>query len=201
MVATATPLASLQLDIDRSWTLEVDRPECRMWRNTVPDLLALHWLPEPPDIPAAGMSSLRAIHRGRVEEAGGGLVSFDLTVIRGVPSLRVVQKLPRATGGWLFVGSITIPFREFRFVAEVQSAERSPLGVREACVFAAMLESGAELGRPCYPGAWSSASDEERWDRTFPDHPLSKVRRLLRWLEDSLDLDPAIVPRAYFRVA
>jgi len=90
------------------------------------------------------------------------------------------------------------------------AGEQGTTGVREAVVTADLMNQGKltidgykkywcqDPYEPAYRGAdrsvLRSMSDDERYDEKFPEHPLSKVRRLLATLPSHVEYYSPIVP-------
>ena len=102
----------------------------------------------------------------------------------------------------LFVSLERIPL-----VCTIVAGEHGTTGVREAIVTATLVEQGKltleEYRRswaqdpyePAYagvdPSVLRSVSDDKVYDEQFPDHPLTKVRRVLSMLPANIQLDCA----------
>lgn len=76
----------------------------------------------------------------------------------------------------VYVGSVTLPFRGFSFVAKVQCEERGMTGAKEALLLSRRLARGSSLEQAMGPG-WNP--DDPQLDRSFPDHPVARCRRAL----------------------
>jgi hypothetical protein len=89
----------------------------------------------------------------------------------------------------------------------VIATERGLTGVREAVVAATLMRDGKLLPRE-YQQRWGNdpydaasrdadpsllrfMSDDESYDQEFPQHPLSKVRRMLATLANHVEYDSA----------
>ena len=98
-----------------------------------------------------------------------------------------------------YVGSLTIPFRDFSFVLKVQCEEGSPTGFREAVLLDRRFEAGeapsVSEGR-LHIQNWNP--DDEGFDAKFPDHPVSRTRRVLDRMERSVQVDPDVRKRPAF---
>jgi hypothetical protein len=110
-------------------------------------------------------------------------------------------------------GSITLPFRDFSYVLKVQCMETGTTGIRESVVLAQMMASGQVKLQNSGPGPqqlriagcmqdpydpttsaplmWNLAEDKQ-YDAQFPDHPLSRLRSVLRQVQPSLRLAPEV---------
>ena len=109
----------------------------------------------------------------------------------GVPAVRFLFKIPKQPSGMVYVGSFTLPFRDFSFVIKVQAEEHGVTGVREAMLVERLLASGAATPATIFDSpAWNP--DAEAFDAEFPDHPVSRVRRVLDRVAHSLTIEPSI---------
>ena len=107
-------------------------------------------------------------------------------------SERLIYKCLQGSG-YIYTGML--------FLAVV-AGEHETTGVREAVVTAELMASG-ELTPESYPHSWAQdpydstyrgvdrsllrfMSDHERFDERFPQHPLSKARRVLAALPGSV---------------
>lgn len=94
-----------------------------------------------------------------------------------------------------YVGSITLPIRDFSYVLKTQCEECCVTGIRDAIVSSEKIASGEitldtekEIVRGWMRDPYDSSaqqgfamnlSEEEQSDHRFPNHPLSRPRRLL----------------------
>jgi hypothetical protein len=94
------------------------------------------------------------------------------------------------------------------FMWTVMAVERGTTGVREAVVAATLLRDGKLLPHeyeqrwvqdpyePAYRGAdrrlLRFMSDDEGYDQQFPQHPLSKVRRILATLSKHVEYNTRV---------
>jgi len=107
-----------------------------------------------------------------------------------------------------YLGSLTLPFRDFSFVLKIQCEERGVTGMREAVLLDETLGSGEVhlefdgediagwMKVPCdvtrTSGLARSLADDDEHDRRFPDHPLSRARRFLSASEANISVSGAI---------
>jgi hypothetical protein len=169
------------------------------------DLVQLWRFDLAPDIGAAldDEPAVRAMYRERVARAGAGLVAVDCVTVAAVRAVRVVIKAPMEPRGRIYVGSLTLPFRDFSYVLKVECREQAATGVREAIVMAKValpLDANNELAGwfadPYEPSARGpmvrNLSEDEQYDPLFPEHPLTRVRSLLGHVERTLAVDPKV---------
>jgi hypothetical protein len=167
----------------------------RFWYTPAGDGVGLYLFPIPPDIPPAAESveRLREFYAARVAGAGSSLVELDVSRRPAATVVRIILKVPQEPSGFTYIGSVTVPFRDFSYVIKVQCEERGTTGVREAVLMDRRLGAGdmTEIHEGGFRLAnWSS--DDEQHDADFPDHPVTRARRVLKRVEQSLVVDARI---------
>lgn len=197
------------------------------WLNKAGDVINISFVPLPPDIDANldRPDEVRASYRSKYANTAG-IIELDVLQIDICKSVRLIVKLPHSSGGMAYIGSLTIPFRDFSFVITTQSLERGIAGMRDAVILDALLASGqvnlasAESGAMGRITSWlnrlrgkpvvlysipgwmqdpydptvqthimRNLSEDEKYDPQFPDHPLSRVRAMLRQILPSIRLN------------
>jgi hypothetical protein len=183
---------AITFDVSR-YEFQGDRDGARLWSLPEGGGVALHFFQRRPDLPqTASINDLREFYTA---QAGGHLQIIECRVmpLDGVRSIWLIAKeLDDQTGGWAYLGSLTIPFRDFSFVIKIQCLEQGATGMREALLMDEALREGTgrvEDGR-FIPIGWSF--DDEQFDDRLPHHPLSRVRRELRHIASSLRIDTSI---------
>jgi hypothetical protein len=126
------------------------------------------------------------------------LVETSLVSVDGCPTIRMIRKGAQAPHGMTYVGSLSIPFKDFVILFLVHCRELGTTGVRDALLFDRMLGTGevtlrVEAEKPVIGGNWNP--DDPRYDHEFPQHPVSRVRRMLAQIEGSCRIDQAIRAR------
>ncbi|MFJ9058129.1 hypothetical protein [Streptomyces sp. NPDC102409] len=178
------------------WPLD-DRVDA--WTNDDGDVLSVHYFDLPPDLPAAldEGPALRASLTHWTAQAGGGLIEASVKRLGELPALRQILKLPlpHQPHGQVFIGSFTVPRQECSTVVKIQAPERGTTGMREAVVMAQVGPEAYVRPHPYAPdvqgGLPFHAADHARWDAEFPGHPLTRVRRTLDALAQTVTLDPS----------
>ena len=167
------------------------------WANDDGDVVTLHFFDLPPDL-AAGLDdgpTLRSSLTRYTAQVGGGLIEASVKKLGDVPALRQILKLPLpgAPSGQAFIGSFTVPRATCSTVVKIQAVERGMTGMREAVVLAKVGPEQYFRPHPYAPdvqgGLPFHVADHARWDAEFPDHPLSRVRRILDALAESVTVD------------
>jgi hypothetical protein len=161
----------------------------RVWHTPQGDGLGVYFFPVAPDLPAnaGSVDELAAFYHRLLGNSGGRLVEVAVVVAGGWPAVRTILSVPQQPSGRTYVGSLTVPFRDFSFVVKCQCAEGGPTGLKEALLFdrsrAANEPMQIEGGRFHIPG-WDP--DAEEYDAEFPDHPVARARKVLTHVAASM---------------
>ncbi|HNH82838.1 MAG TPA: hypothetical protein PL157_10740 [Acidobacteriota bacterium] len=191
-----------------SWNFYSVNSHQQIWTNDAGEALSLSFFEEKPDIPVAikpeKINELRKAYRGFAKQSGAAIISVEIVSICGIPSLEVILKKPfQGRPGFAFLGSVTIPLRDFSYVIRFESLEQGTTGIREATVM--MLEqpipqidkqTSKILGWVKDPydakfdkGALYNLADQEKYDQMFEFHPLTRVRGHLHRLKQTIQID------------
>ena len=109
--------------------------------------------------------------------------------------VRTIAKVPQTPHGTTYVGIYTIPFRDIYYVVKILCEERGTTGIREALILQMELTSGennADDVEELEELVGNLASDDEIYDKDFPDHPLSRCRKGLSMVASSLTISEEI---------
>lgn len=190
---------SVQFDAS-GYQFQGDRDGARVWFLAEGGGVGLYFFPRKPDLPV-NAATVEQIKESYVAQMGSGLKMVECRVVDvdGVNSIWLVAKgQDEQSRAAIYVGSLTIPFREFSFVVKVQCAEQGVTGMREALLMAEALSKGTGKveGDRFVPSGWSF--DDEQFDERVPKHPLSRVRKELRHIASTLRIDPKIKKAARF---
>jgi hypothetical protein len=199
----------------QGWKLVYQSPESMAWENERSEYLAIDYFSIPPDIPCAldEIDVLRHVYRNGLASVGAGLISTDVETTkigqRAVSFIKVVTKTPMQPSGMSYLGSLTFPFAEFSYVIKIDCAEVGVTGLRDSIIAGKFRtsgelqidpDSGAMLGwfqdpyEPTFKGPiLKNQSEDEKYDKDFPDHPLSRVRAGLLHLLKTLQMDDAVL--------
>ncbi len=162
----------------------------RVWFTAEGDGIGLNFFAVPPDLPRDIRSPehLREFYAS-ILESPASLVALAITEIANCPGIRLILKAPQEPSGVTYVGSLTIPFRDFSFVITVQCQEHGTSGVRETVLLTRLLKTGqvAVDDAGGIIGAWEP--DDEQYDPEFPEHPLSRLRSAVNRIESSIAID------------
>lgn len=189
----------------QGWSEEASRGQLRVWRNPQGDVLSLAIPDGSLDLPPlSDETSLQQWCRSLAERRGAGLIEVGVaTGALGSGVSLIYKRLERPA--YVFTGMLLVPSQSQ--VWTVVAGERGTTGVREAVVTSELLTAG-KLTVQDYERSWARdpydpgyhrvdrsvlrfVSDDECYDERFPEHPLSKVRRVLATLPSSVQVEPS----------
>jgi len=144
-------------------------------------------------------------HRCRklAQNRGGGLIEVH-AIPRGTNSVSLIYKR-QDFPAYVYSGMLITSVRGNSLVWTIVAVERGMTGVREAVVASNLMNAG-KLTAEDYKRYWAEdpyeaayrgvdrsvmrfMSDDESYDEQFPQHPLSKVRRVLAMLPNTMQFD------------
>jgi hypothetical protein len=177
------------------WSEEEPQEGTRVWRDRDGDVLTLVVL----DSPFAGLDfstevELQNSARQLAQQLGGGLIEVGVVALRPHSIVSLIYKRLQLPA-YVYTGMLIMERQDSSLVWTVVAVEHGTTGVREAVVTAEMMEAG-DLTIDDYQRSWAQdpydptydgvdrsvlrfLSDDKRYDMRFPQHPLSKVRRVL----------------------
>jgi hypothetical protein len=189
-------LDDLRFDADEfEYQGELQPGRMRVWSTPAGDGVGLYLFLIPPDLPPASESieRLREFYAERSAGAGGRLVELGVPRLPAAAVVRTIVKVPQQPSGFTYLGSVTVPFRDFSYVIKVQCEERGTTAGREAVLMDRGLGSG--VMPVMHEGGFRLADwspDDERHDADFPDHPVTRARSVLKHVEQSLLIDDRV---------
>ncbi len=163
--------------------------QIRVWHTPDGDGLGIYYFPLPPDLPAnaSSVNELADFYQSMLGESGGKLVELSVIVTGGCSAIRTILSVPQQPSGRSYVGSLTLPFRDFSFVVKCQCMEIGLTGAKEALLFdRSLAEERATKAEDSLSKLPGLDSDAERHDEEFPDHPVARARRVLDHVAQSL---------------
>jgi hypothetical protein len=181
-----------------------------VWVNADGDPVIIDFFDIGPDLPAAleDQDGLRGRMAAHTAASGGGLVELDVVGLDGLPAVRQIIKLPipEQQTGVAYIASYIVPRAGCSVVLRVQCVEHGVTGMRDAAVLDRFMAEHSQRGTPLpdimaewarHPydpairgGLPRNGADEPAWDPHFPNHPLSRARRLQSALAPTIRLDP-----------
>jgi hypothetical protein len=193
-----------------SFSYRGERDGVQVWLTPAEDPVGLFLFPIPPDIGAdvSDLRALREFYRSSHAAVGTVVIALDAVDVDGCRSVRLITKIPQQPSGMTYIGSLTIPFRDFSFVLKVEAREHGTTGIRDTLVANELMDAGivtidVEAGdlrgwtqdpydATLRDGPYPNLSESEAYDTRFPDHPLSRVRPLLRHLSQSVTVSDRV---------
>jgi hypothetical protein len=186
-----------------------DKNGVRVWYASSGDGLGLYYFPVTPDISADinSLISVRSFYGKQVASAGAGVISIDTLDIDGCKLIKMIIRVPQQPSGVIYLGSLTLPFKDFSFVVKMQCAERGSTGIRETLIMDELLKvrevridsSGKIEGwfqdpyDPTASAMWMmNKAESDKYDIRFPEHPLSILRQTLRQIESLMRISEEV---------
>ncbi|MDJ1501806.1 hypothetical protein [Xanthocytophaga agilis] len=205
---------SLKIDTTEWVEEEKTDKEYKWERKDYPAILSINFFSIPPDLPCHPdhIDNLRNLYR-TIAQPDGGIIEVTNILIAGIPSVKTIFKFPMQPTGMAYIGSITIPFKNYSYVVKIQSWEQGTTGVRDATIANKMLSEGTiELGENGITGWFKdpydseiregiqmNLSESEEYDSMFPQHPLTFVRTGLKKIERSICIEKELLQTERFQ--
>lgn len=193
------------------WAEHDQTPYHIQWRAAAfPAQLSLNYFPAAPDLPVpiTDLDRLANFYRKKLASQQGGILSVSLGRIEGIKVIDTLFKIPQhEQEGFIYVGSVTIPFKDCSYVIKLQSQEFTHIGERERVVEEGLHRDGLYDQRPWSQDPFDlelegahlmNRSEEARFDLFFPDHPLSQVRQLMGRVRASIQFSQEVLVRVPF---
>lgn len=190
---------SLHFDLS-GWREEENSAKKMVWMNECGEVLSVNVVKGPFDWPSYDRKALIDEVRALAKSRGGGIISADVVTVAGVPAVKLIYKREQRPA-YIYSGMLLFPYEDVYFVLMVVFGEHGTTGVREAVVTSQLLDEG-KITVKTYPQLWfrdpydpeykdvvlCSLSDDEKYDHSFPDHPLSRMRQKLLNLQSTLTI-------------
>lgn len=200
---------------DLNWQKVQDEPGCIKWQEPKgASMLSINFFELKPDIavPIQDVKGMRDQYRQAIAGANGGLIKLEVEKIQGLPIIDLIIKLPMISFGMCYIGSMTIPFRDYSYVIKIESAEQGVTGMRDSVILSKLMseenltsdENGLQgWFKDPYEdsfkgGILMNLSERPEYDIKFPTHPLSIVRSKLHFIKEHLQFDKGIFDLAAF---
>lgn len=175
------------------WNEKEPKDNMRIWSGPDGSVMVADFSPERWDKRSEAEARQQA--RALAESAGGGLVeALSLSSPAGTAVQLIYKRLPKPPG-YVYTGMFIVPAEGGSVTWSVVAGECRMTGIRESVVTAELMNAG-KLSLENYERTWAQdpydrsyrsvdrsvlrfLSDDERFDRQFPDHPLTKIRLVL----------------------
>ena len=175
----------------------------RVWQTPEGNGLGLYYFPIPPDISADinSLASLNSFYGSQMAAANLTGISIKTLDIDECKFIKMIVRVPQQPLGMMYIGSLTLPFRDFSFVVKMQCSESGITGMRESLILNELLENGEvefdnksdefegwemPLGTVNSPSWRINRAEAVEYDARFPNHPLSILRRTFDQIEKSI---------------
>lgn len=170
----------------------------------------------PPDYP--NIESHRAMFERMMNQSQGAVISVDFLKVKGIEAFQTIFKfhMPENSLGMRYLGSVMFPFMNCFCGFTFQCDEYGTTGTREALSY--MVESRLNPQPPEAPpppvqvssmeGFFDKIrnapvrrlpSDDEQYDSLVPTHPLTRTRRYLKELVETIEFDDEVRSTAPYR--
>ena len=187
------------------WSEGPSDGDMRIWRDSDRDVLSLAFLEKGCDFPR-GETKLRNWCRETAQSREGGLIEAQAMACGIGPSVGFIYKRMQAQHtGYVYTGMFITSVKLGSFIWTIVAGERGTSGLREAIVTGNLLQAG-KLTLEDYERCWAQdpyepayqgvdrivlrfMSDDSEYDAQFPQHALSKVRRVMAALPDNVCFD------------
>lgn len=199
---------------DFGWIREINNSQVIEWVNPKETLfLSLHFFNIVPDLPTIqDIDFLRNFYREMLAAPGGGIIEVELVDLQGFTAVRTIFKIPQEPTGMTYVGSLTIPFAKYSFVAKIQAPEVGVTGMRDSVILDKHIREGDvsleddgikgwfydPYDTSIQEGVLMNKSEQVQYDEMFPEHPLSQTRRLLAQIEHEISFGDELQDIAKF---
>ena len=181
---------------------EENTGQVHVWLTAENDIVTLNYFPIAPDIPA-NFNDIGLLREGYRKMIGSesALIEAEAVKVDRCQALWLILRQNLEPHGTIYLASLTMPFRDFSYVAKVQCDERGVTGIRESMALADIaMEKGGLDERWNFREGWiddiydsslregrlRNVSEDEKYDSKLPNHPLSRARRMLRHLHSTI---------------
>jgi hypothetical protein len=146
----------------------------------------------------------RAARRDVAKQDNGAVIEVEAVTIDGCAAIHDIMKSPQRSSGMSYYGTLTLPFRDFAYTVTLLCRESGTTGMRDTAVFTMLMQKGEVrfadgadqptgwMADPYDPSITAppcrNRADDPGYDEMFPDHPLSRARRLMRQIERTMRL-------------
>jgi hypothetical protein len=160
----------------------------------------------------SNLNDTRKYYRDIFAKQGIGIIQCDITEIDGLICVKTIGKKIDEDRPALYIGSIAIPLPNESFVLSLYAQELGTTGVRETTVHLKLMHEGytfepdentGEMSGwardPYFPDfdgpSLANLADSEEYDLFFPEHPLSKIRKRIISLIDTVRISEDVKNR------
>jgi len=201
----------VSVQIKKSKPDELDNTKKVFYLNDYDDL-SINFFDCPPDIYAKNDTELEIqnFYRKLSYESGGAIIEVKKVKIGLFDTIKTILKFPKQPSGMVYIGSYIIPFKNLSYVVKVVCVEEGMTGIRDSAVLQIMIINGTvkikneEEGRlkgwmrDPYDDSINlpfmmNLSESDKFDDIFPNHPLSRLRKYLKHIEETIKIDKSLL--------
>jgi hypothetical protein len=144
------------------------------------------------------------------------IIEVEAPIVQGRRSVRAILKVPQQPTGMSYLGSLTLPFRDFSYVLKVGCVERGTTGVRDAMIADQCMKDGTVSVSPDgriegwmadpYDASvraplMRNRAEAREYDAQFPEHPLTRARRVLDHIQGTVTIGSDLRRAPAFRIS
>jgi hypothetical protein len=102
-----------------------DEPDRRLWLNGFNDVVELRVFSKPPDIPVSlrDAAGLRAYYDAAARTQDATILSLEIISLQSLTTVRLLMRAPAKPKGFIYIGSLAVPFKRGSFVLRQQATE------------------------------------------------------------------------------
>jgi len=187
------------------WEVIKEDEYFKQWMNKEQTVaLSINYFNSKPDLPYLNeIDVVREFYRKELSNHNGGLIEVNIKEIESYKTIKTLFKISQEPTGISYLASLTFPFKNHSFVVKIQSLEYGMTGIREAEITDSLLQNNEltlsgdnylEWSKDPYKKEFSEGllmnlSEQEIYDSLYPNHALSKARKLLNSIESKLTFD------------
>ncbi|NOQ73181.1 MAG: hypothetical protein GQ574_14335 [Crocinitomix sp.] len=139
-----------------------------------------------------------------VQDFEGGIIECEAVQLKKYKVIQIITKEPQKPSGMSYIGRLIIPTFRGHYMIMIKLFEIGTTGMREAAIFPLWMKENPDfksdengkiidwLKDPFDPefraGALMNYSEQEVFDKDFPEHPLSDLRQKLILIQNSLEI-------------
>ena len=191
-----------------NWKLYKDSEKTKAWlNNDKSGFLAITELESQYMYGVENLDVFINAERKLILENSGGIVDCKTSTLDGIKCFSSILKEPQEPTGMKYSFRLIFPLKEKSIVITAEQCENGVTGLRDSVTLTKWMknneldtdENGRMINWAKDPfdnsfsdGALKNESDLEIYDKDFPDHPLTIIRKMLREIEKSIKVDQKI---------
>ncbi len=175
---------------------KVEKSETRLvLRTPQGDIVEIGFTPAPTPCPYRldQVKELEAMSARSFEQIGNTQVSFAVKDYGGLLCLESVLEARQKPFGVRCTGTLVMPRKNFSYFINIYAPERGTTGLRDAIIFDRVCDEIGWDAAKKQAGSLEWEGYKEKYDDEFPNHPLSRVRKFLKSLAQSIEFDDDVV--------